>query len=85
MDSIGPLPPYEKGNCYILVLIDTFTRWIELFPIESVTALATAMILLQHFGRFGQAQELQSDYGSQFVNEFIRELCLIIAVSINVL
>lgn len=78
MDSIGPLPPDEKGNCYILVLIDTFTRWIELFPIESVTALTTAMILLQHFGRFGQAQELQSDNGSQFVNEVIRELCLII-------
>ena len=30
VDTIGPLPPDADWNCYILVLIDTFTRWIEL-------------------------------------------------------
>jgi hypothetical protein len=77
MDTIGPLPTADNGDCYILVVIDTFTRWIELFPIKSTTAAETAQKLIQHFGRFGQAQELQSDNGTQFVNEIIRELCLI--------
>ena len=80
VDTIGPLPSDADGNCYILVLIDTFTRWIELYPIKTVTALEAAKVLLQHFGRFGQAQELQSDNGSQFVNEIIKELCLLIGV-----
>jgi hypothetical protein len=80
VDTIGPLPSDADGNCYILVLIDTFTRWIELYPIKTVTALDAAKVLLQHFGRFGQAQELQSDNGSQFVNEIIKELCLLIGV-----
>jgi len=78
VDTIGPLPPDADGNCYILVLIDTFTRWVELFPIKTVTGEEAAKVLLQHFGRFGQASELQSDNGSQFVNEIIAELCLIV-------
>ena len=78
IDTIGPLPPDADGHCYILVLIDTFTRWIELYAIKTVTALEAAKVLLQHFGRFGQAQELQSDNGTQFVNAIITELCLLI-------
>ena len=80
IDSIGPLPTDEDGNNYILVLIDTFTRWIELYPIKAVTAHETAKVLLKHFGRFGQAQELQHDNGSQFVNAIITELCLLLGV-----
>ena len=78
IDTIGPLPPDENGNCYILVLIDTFTRWIELYPIKTVTGEEAAKVLLQHFGRFGQANELQSDNGSQFVNEIIDSLCILV-------
>ena len=76
IDMIGPLPPDANGSCYILVFIHTFTRWIEFY----VTALEAAKVLLQHSRRFGQAQELQSDNGTQFVNEIIRVLCLLIGV-----
>ena len=79
IDTIGPSPPDADGNCYILVLIDTFTRWIE-HAIKTVKALEAAKVLLQHFGRFGQAQQLQSDNGTQFVNAIITELCLLIGV-----
>ena len=80
IDTIGPLPPDIDGNCYILVIIDTFTRWIELYATKTVTAAEAAKMLIQHFGRFGQAQELQSDNGTQFVNAIITELCLLIGV-----
>ena len=80
MDTIGPFPDDEDGYCYILVIIDTFTRWIELFPIKSTTAAETAQALLQHFGRYGQAQEIQHDNGSQFVNQIITELSLLLGL-----
>ena len=54
IDFIGPFP--DGG--YVLVIIDTFTRWVELFHTEDATALSTAKYLLQHFGRFGAPLQL---------------------------
>ncbi len=32
IDHIGPLPVDDKGNSPISVMIDAFSRWVELFP-----------------------------------------------------
>jgi transposase InsO family protein len=71
IDFIGPFP--DKG--YILVMIDTFTRWVELYCVDSADALHTASSLLSHFGRFGSPAHLTSDRGSHFINEVIEEFC----------
>ncbi len=34
IDHIGPLPADDKGNSHILVMIDAFSRWVELFLLE---------------------------------------------------
>ncbi|OWY95072.1 hypothetical protein PHMEG_00035026, partial [Phytophthora megakarya] len=34
VDAIGPLPTTDKGNKYILVFVDYFTRWAEAFAIQ---------------------------------------------------
>ena len=41
IDTIGPLPA-DMGLKYIIVIIDTFTRYVELFPTQEVTVIATA-------------------------------------------
>ena len=74
LDSIGPLEPSADGYQYILVLIDCFTRWVELYALKDLTAIATAKVLLQHFGRFGNASQIIHDNGSQFENETIEEI-----------
>jgi hypothetical protein len=38
IDHIGPLPVDDKGNSPILVMIDAFSRWIELFPTKTTGA-----------------------------------------------
>ena len=35
VDILGPLPVTEKGNKYILVVSDYFTRWVEAYPMPS--------------------------------------------------
>ena len=50
---IGPLTKDAHGNEYIFVIIDAFSRWVELFPTKSTTAVETASIILNHIGRFG--------------------------------
>jgi hypothetical protein len=74
IDAIGPLPPSDEGYKYILVIIDCFTRWIELFPMKDVSAIAAADSIVQFAGRYGFAKQLVSDRGSQFVNSIISEL-----------
>ena len=74
VDSIGPLPPDEYGNAYILVIRDCFTRVVELSATKSASAVEAAKPLLAHFGRYGAASQILSDNGSQFVNDLIAEL-----------
>jgi Integrase zinc binding domain len=49
VDFIGPFP--DIG--YIFVIVDTFTRWVELFHTVDATAKSAAKCLFQHFDRFG--------------------------------
>ena len=42
LDHIGPLTKDAHGNEYILVIIDAFSRWVELFPTKSTTAVGYA-------------------------------------------
>ena len=74
IDTIGPLPPDELGNEYILVIIDCFSRWVELFGIPDTSAMSAAQPLIQHCGRFGVPALIRSDRGTQFVNGLISQL-----------
>jgi hypothetical protein len=70
IDTIGPVPD-DMGFKYIIVLIDTFTRYVELFPKQEVTALAAADALFKHMCRFTTPLEIVTDFGSQFVNQML--------------
>jgi transposase InsO family protein len=74
IDTIGPVAIDEFNNCHILVIIDCFTRWLELVAIPDTSALSAARGLLQHVGRFGVPSSIRSDRGSQFVNETLADL-----------
>jgi transposase InsO family protein len=74
IDFIGPFP--DGG--FILVIVDTFTRWVELFPTIDATAASAAQALLHHFGRFGAPSQLRSDNGPHFIADLIREFLSLI-------
>ena len=57
------------GLKYIIVIIDTFTWYVELFPKQEVTAIAAADALWRHTCRFTARLVLIPDFGSQFVND----------------
>jgi transposase InsO family protein len=71
MDTLGPLPEDEKGNKYLIAIIDIFSRFLEIYPVVDTSAASAADALLQHAGRYGIPSLLTSDGGSQYVNEII--------------
>ena len=76
IDIVGPLPTSEKGNSYILVVIDYFTRWVEGYSIPDQTALTVADKLVSEFiTRFGVSQRLHSDQGTDFMSTLFRQMC----------
>ena len=56
--------PVSQGYKYLVVMLGTFTGWIEVFPTwtEKVVKILFREIIL----RFGQPRSLQSDNGTYF-------------------
>ncbi len=72
IDTIGPVDRDSTDNCYILVVIDCFTRFVELSPVSDTSALPCARALLSHVCRYGTPMTIRSDRGTQFVNVIIK-------------
>ena len=79
VDTIGPLPKDDLGNQFILVVIDCFSRWVELFGIQDTSAASAASALVAHCGRFGVPALVRSDKGPQFANDLINQLVSLMA------
>jgi hypothetical protein len=71
LDSIGPIDEGVGKKQHILVVIDNFTRFVELYSLESVTALEAAKCLIDWIGRYSTPSKICTDKGSQFENELI--------------
>ena len=54
-----------RGNKYF-VLIDSYSKWIEVVPMNSTTSKCTIDVLRNMFASFGLPRELVSDNGPQF-------------------
>lgn len=68
VDLIGPLPATAKQNKYILVILDKFTKFIELCPLRTPTSRAIVERMVDIFCRHGVPQSISSDNGQPFVS-----------------
>lgn len=75
IDYFGPLPMSEKGNVHILVIIDTFTKYVEIYPMKSILTSELAKVLYYNYIlRHGIPDEIISDNGAPFNSEFLQQL-----------
>ena len=81
MDIVGPLPVTERGNRYILVVGDYFTRWKEAYPMKDMEAQTVACILVNEFiCRLGVPDTIHTDQGRNFESKLIKELCQMLGI-----
>jgi hypothetical protein len=68
VDVVGPLPP-SAGYTYLFTMIDRATRWVEVVPLASISAVDCAKVFLNTWvSRFGVPAHLTSDRGAQFTS-----------------
>ena len=81
MDILGPLPTTARGNKYILVVGEYFTKWTEAYPMPDVEARTIARYFVNEFiCRFGVPEPLHTDQGRNFESTLIREICKLLGI-----
>ena len=81
MDILGPLPETERGNRYILVIGDYFTRWKEVFAMKDMEAVTVAKFLVYDvICHFGVPDSLHTDQGKNFESAPIKEICQLLGI-----
>lgn len=64
IDYAGPI--FDK---MLLVVVDAYSKWPEVFPIKNATSTMTVELLRTLFSRTGLPEQLVSDNGTQFTSE----------------
>ena len=81
MDYMGPLPETSRGNKHLLVVMDHFTKWCEVFATTDQKAQTVAEILVSRlFSRFGPPTVLHSDQGRNFESNLMKEVCNLMGI-----
>ena len=76
IDVLGPLPLSEKGNRFVLVLVDCFTKWTEAYAMPNQETSTIVEIIVNEFiCRFGTPLQILSDQGSNFQSKLFSEVC----------
>ena len=76
MDYMGPIQETARGNKHLLVMMDHFTKWCEVFPTKDQQASTVAKILVSRvFSRFGPPSVLHSDQGRNFESNLMQDVC----------
>lgn len=80
IDYKGPLPRTARGNTYILVCIDAFSKFTWLYPLREATASSTVACLKNLCATFGVPRYIVSDNGRQFMSDVFSKFCFDTAI-----
>ena len=76
MDILGPLPKSHRGNLYVLLMVDQFTKWAEAVSLPDQTAETIARAAIDNFfSRYGCPREICTDQGTNFTSQLFQTLC----------
>jgi hypothetical protein len=60
-----------NGNLYVVVIVDSFTRWVSLEAVPDKSALSAARAIIRTIGCFGVPLTIRSDGGREFINDLL--------------
>lgn len=73
MDHLGPFIKSKRGNCYILGIIDAFSKFIIIKGVKNTKSKTTIKVLEEVFSIFGRAKVIISDQGTCFTSKEFKD------------
>ena len=67
-DHLGPFVRSRRGNMYLLIIIDAFTKFIAIKPVRDTKTATAIRIFKEYFSYFGAPTRLITDRGSCFTS-----------------
>ena len=81
IDVMGPLPASTRGNRYVVVMADYFTKWAEAIATPDQEARTVADVFVRHFlTKFGAPRMIHTDQGKNFESWLFAETCKLLGV-----
>ena len=81
IDLVGPIyPSSERGNRFILTVVDYASRYLEAISLKRIDSETVAEALLDIFSRVGFPREILTDLGKQFTSDLMQEVCRLVSI-----
>ncbi|XP_062602775.1 uncharacterized protein LOC134264500 [Saccostrea cucullata] len=82
IDLMGPFVESGKGNKYILMIVDQFTKWLECYALPDQEAETVATSFVEGFvSRLGCPLQVHSDQGRNFESRLFQEVCKLLQIT----
>lgn len=76
IDILGGLPTTKDKYKYVPLVVDSYSKWCEAFPLRTQEATEVAAVLFREvICRYGAPNVLVSDRGQQFLSKLVKALC----------
>lgn len=69
VDFYGPLPEGRSRASYIFVVIDSFSKFVRLYPLGKANAKAAANRIVNDYTKYVPIKVVLSDHGTQFLSK----------------
>ena len=75
MDILSGLPTTKEKYKHVLLVVDSYSKWCECFPLRTQEATEVAAVLFREIiSRYGSPRSLVSDCGRNFMSNLVKAL-----------
>lgn len=79
-DHLGPFVRSKRGNTYVLVIIDAFTKFINIRAVRDTKTTTAIKVFKEHFSYFGAPSRLITDRGTCFTSAKFKDFTSLLKI-----